>query len=480
MHLKSKLNNHPKSKTTILFLCLLLLFANSCKKDAREKEQLEPVSTKKNVLLKSSPDFESRLEAIKKSFYLKKLDKKLRAKVNPNLNWVPDWSHPSAQVVSDSVSYVFYPLIGNLTKDGKLLIVEEQGSKSYLIIKNEKNFYCGMYYLPVNQNDPIPNNPPGRISLKNFTGNLLLRNLEKTESFIIDYKNGVVSEAYKKRGVEILKKVGANRQLLSSIETICHTEMSYCVYLPDSYACGGSLGAVMVVNCNMNPNWCGVTWSLVEYSEQQVCENVWFPDPPTNPEDNGGSGGGSGGGDDAEGGTDSNYLLPPPPESPIVNMKKFFSCFDQSRPAKLTVYAQKTFKSLPGHAFITIKQGANVMTVGFYPRNEFPATISGPGIMGDDSGHRYTVATNYGDITADQLKKIMNVFIAYSLTDYNLATNNCANPVLDTLNIIGVTDTKGITMPDTIWKLIQPYATSNDGNAPQTKRTCNSPSTRDR
>lgn len=171
--------------------------------------------------------------------------------------------------------------------------------------------------------------------------------------------------------------------------------------------------------------------------------------------------------------TSTGLIMPPPPETPIANMKEYLKCFDKSKPASLTVYAQTTASSFPGHTFISIKQGDNIMTFGFYPKSGFPANLSGPGVMGDDSGHSYTVATNYGDISAKQLKSIIDIFVAYSATNYNLATNNCANPVFDALNIIGVTNSSGVTMPDALYNLISPLSSSKNGNAPKTKRTCN-------
>lgn len=181
-----------------------------------------------------------------------------------------------------------------------------------------------------------------------------------------------------------------------------------------------------------------------------------------------GEGGGGPGGES----TDANNM-PPPPETPILDMKKFLNCFDKSKSASLTVYAEKIGSSFPGHAFISIKQGENNMVFGFYPKEKFPNSISGTGIMGDNSEHAYNAATNYGDISAEKLQKIIDISIKFSSSNYSLTNNNCANFALEVLRIIGVTDMTGICTPDNIYDIIKPYATGTDSKAAKTQRTCN-------
>jgi hypothetical protein len=181
-----------------------------------------------------------------------------------------------------------------------------------------------------------------------------------------------------------------------------------------------------------------------------------------------GEGGGGPGGEN----TDMN-IMPPPPETPIVDIKKFLDCFDKSKPASLTVYAEKIGSSFPGHAFISIKQGENNMVFGFYPKEKFPNNISGTGIMGDNSEHAYNAATNYGDISAEKLQKIIDISIKFSSSNYTLANNNCANFALEVLRIIGVTDMTGVCTPDNIYDIIKPFATGTNSKATKTQRTCN-------
>lgn len=83
---------------------------------------------------------------------------------------------------------------------------------------------------------------------------------------------------------------------------------------------------------------------------------------------------------------DEYVNVPPPPEIPITDMVKFLSCFNINQSANLTVYAQKMFGGNGvGHAFISITQGNNTMTYGFYPKLDFPSNTNGPGIFGNDS-----------------------------------------------------------------------------------------------
>ncbi|KQM78777.1 hypothetical protein ASE74_12490 [Pedobacter sp. Leaf216] len=169
----------------------------------------------------------------------------------------------------------------------------------------------------------------------------------------------------------------------------------------------------------------------------------------------------------------TKMTMPPPPEIPITDIIKYLSCFDKSKPASLTIYAEKIATSFPGHAFISIKQGSNTMVLGFYPKESFPSTVSGPGIMGDNGEHAYNSATNYGDISAEKLQKIIDTIIKFSSSNYILTNNNCANFVLEVLKIMGVTDMTGICTPDNIYDITKPYATSMNGKAPKTQRTCN-------
>lgn len=188
----------------------------------------------------------------------------------------------------------------------------------------------------------------------------------------------------------------------------------------------------------------------------------------------GGTGGGGGGGGGGNGTPTISLSPPPPPELPINDIEKFLSCLDSSKPANLTVYAQKMFGGNGvGHAFISISQGSNTMTFGFYPKNGFPLSVTGPGQMGDDGGHPYNTAWNVGNITSAQLQNIMAAAVTYSNSIYDVGFNNCVDWTMAALHYAGIEFMwQGIDTPTSFSNTIEPSATSTNGNAPQTKRTC--------
>lgn len=165
-------------------------------------------------------------------------------------------------------------------------------------------------------------------------------------------------------------------------------------------------------------------------------------------------------------------LTPPPPPTVPVDIKKFLSCLNTAQPASLKVYAQNVFSSFPGHAFISITQGNNVMVFGFYPKNGFPQNISGPSTFADDSGHAYTHSWNVGTISPIQLQQIIATSHAYSSYNYDLTFTNCADFALTALSNAGInTNTNGVDTPDTVAALIGGLPQS--GTAPASHRTCN-------
>lgn len=203
------------------------------------------------------------------------------------------------------------------------------------------------------------------------------------------------------------------------------------------------------------------------------------PDPWDDLGGNGGHdmGGGNGDFNDGGGGIGTGtptapVIPPPPPNIPIKDIKKFLNCLDISKSAKLAVYAQKILSSFPGHAFISITQGNNTMTFGFYPKYGLPSSISGTGIFGDDSGHDYTHSWNVGDISPTQLQNIIATSIAYSTSTYDIGFNNCADFTLTVLGYAGVnTNTFDVQTPDTVANLIG--GLPKPGTAPVTNKTCN-------
>jgi hypothetical protein len=49
------------------------------------------------------------------------------------------------------------------------------------------------------------------------------------------------------------------------------------------------------------------------------------------------------------------------------------------------------------------------MIYGFYPENGFDKSFSGQGIMGENGGHAYDVSGSIGQISPQQLQKIISL-----------------------------------------------------------------------
>ncbi|MGN7988135.1 hypothetical protein ACTJKC_12390 [Pedobacter sp. 22226] len=448
MILKTIFSFHPKFTIPFLFVFALIAFW-SCKKNNFLQQDHEVIT--KKVLSKESPDFSSRLAAIKEKFYANKLDQKLIPNVKQSIVWKPDWEHPSTQVVNDSVSYIFYRLKAYLKQDGKLLEAKEVGMATYLMVKNEKEFFKAFYYHPVNVADKAQNSKT--FSVENFTGSLLLKNLANGKSFLLDYVNGTVSQSYSKR-----RLLAVNRQTIkrpdatSYIETQCHTELRSCLFASDSPGYCSGIQIVSSETCQWPPSMCGVTYSLIDSSEETICEDVWFPDPPADPGESGGSGGG-------ENASESN-TIPEDPYMPgqdheAINPKDYAKCFENIPDAgasyKISVQVQEPLensdwnygKNGVGHTAITLtKIGSNgesiTQTIGFYPAgNKF----EGPSKIVDNASNdpiSFTIQMNFElGSNGDKFDSILD-YISNPPKEYKLLGMNCTAFVFDACNSGGI------------------------------------------
>ena len=182
---------------------------------------------------------------------------------------------------------------------------------------------------------------------------------------------------------------------------------------------------------------------------------------------------GSGG----SGGSDSATMAPPPPDVPISDMQKFLSCFDRTKSANLKIYAQRMFGGNGvGHAFISITQGNNTMTFGFYPKYGMLNSLIGPGVFGEDGGHPYTSYKSFGSMSPTEFNNVLNVISSYANSNYDLTGHNCSDFALDILRSIGFVgiDTSGVDNPNTVADYIAKFSdvVNVAGNGPQTQRTC--------
>jgi hypothetical protein len=137
------------------------------------------------------------------------------------------------------------------------------------------------------------------------------------------------------------------------------------------------------------------------------------------------------------------------PDTPITNMAEYLRCFNTAQSATITIYADQPVTGSHsiisptesvGHAFISIKQGVKVKTLGFYPISSIRSVIpnpltlqpndffSTPGVFGNDQGHSYDVSLSL-PLTPTGLANVINsiVAVAENNPQYNIGSMNCTD-----------------------------------------------------
>ncbi|WP_411898127.1 hypothetical protein [Elizabethkingia occulta] len=161
----------------------------------------------------------------------------------------------------------------------------------------------------------------------------------------------------------------------------------------------------------------------------------------------------------------------------IFNLKRYLSCLNLNQPANLQVFAESMDNDWPGHAFISITQGSNVLTFGFYPNNpdgKISKSIISDGIMGDNSESTYTSRKNYGQISSDQLRQIVDAALVFDQRDYNISDTNCSTFAMLVMTIAG--EKNPPVHPSTPNNIIRRFGNGEikeKGKGPNTQRTCN-------
>lgn len=186
------------------------------------------------------------------------------------------------------------------------------------------------------------------------------------------------------------------------------------------------------------------------------------------------------------------------PTDPITNVQEFLECFDVTQNATLTIYALEPDPgtgdthngTFVGHTFISIRQGSNTSTYGYYPVEDDIRPIfneSSVAVLGDDgSGNEPYTASLTKTITGAQLQQIINKSINFNST-YHLDNYNCTDFALEIGNTVGFNLPNcngtwlggGGSNPGTLGMVIrnrnlQPGETKNTtgGNAPATQKNC--------
>ncbi|MGB5819371.1 MAG: hypothetical protein WBG90_07780 [Saonia sp.] len=133
------------------------------------------------------------------------------------------------------------------------------------------------------------------------------------------------------------------------------------------------------------------------------------------------------------------------PDTPIEDLAEFLKCYDTSKPATITIYADQpkegtaqpiSTSGYVGHAFVSISQNGKTSTFGFYPKGRGPKAIGGPSIAGNDGSHIYDISISK-TVTGTVLKNIINA--ATNMNDtYNLSSYNCTDYARELGNLAGM------------------------------------------
>ncbi|MFV0539749.1 MAG: hypothetical protein ACK5MZ_00735 [Aestuariibaculum sp.] len=137
----------------------------------------------------------------------------------------------------------------------------------------------------------------------------------------------------------------------------------------------------------------------------------------------------------------------PGPEKPITNPNDIDDCFDFSELAKLTIYVNEPNPGsgdtsngrFAGHAFVSIEQGNNISTFGYYPVSNYiipGINNSSNAILGHDGNDPFSVSVSTY-ISGSQLQQILNKAINFTPI-YHLNTYNCTDFVIELGNLAGM------------------------------------------
>jgi hypothetical protein len=141
----------------------------------------------------------------------------------------------------------------------------------------------------------------------------------------------------------------------------------------------------------------------------------------------------------------------------ITNIESYLECFVMGQPGKITIYVDQPKNNSPdtysvnvfegvnvGHTFISIQQGGNIKSFGFYPDGGV-RPLSNPSadpILKNDSGHKYNVKIEV-NASGSQISAVLNAAKSYGQTGYNLNSYNCTDFGM------AISAAAGISLPDT-------------------------------
>lgn len=366
MRQKSKLSNNSIPKNLFLFLLSFVTIAIGCRKDIYNKQHDEQINLLKNWYSQHSSSFNS--------------SSKTFARLKPDFN-----SAYTSVIKGLNVTEI------NFEKPNSIIftagIIDDKAKEKLranteikLILFNTHKTLdvSGAYMVSVATDGNLVN--VHYQNFKGFNGTIRYYNLDGSFENGYQILNGKIEKILSK-----LNSLNANLMDLNNAKAMKIAKQSgkYGEKLMLFNANGGCNIATITeygwqcVSINNHPDIpviCSLTQGDTE--TYMVCEGGGVGN------DIGGGGYTGTGGTGTQGGGGGSIAgtltMPPPPETPISDMKKFLSCFDKNQSANLTVYAEKTTTTSPGHAFIEIKQGNNTMIFGFYPKTLFLVMFLAP------------------------------------------------------------------------------------------------------
>jgi hypothetical protein len=185
------------------------------------------------------------------------------------------------------------------------------------------------------------------------------------------------------------------------------------------------------------------------------------------------------------------------PDNPINDIVEFLKCFDLSKSASISVYVSEPNPgtgdthngTAVGHTFISLGQGAEMRTFGFYPVSDYIYPVvnnSGDSVLGDDGVVNQGFSASISKtITASQLAQIIDKTKNYKKR-YNLNTYNCTDFAIEMGNLGGLNlpdafgswPGGGGSNPGTLGEHLRGLNPSNNnlntigGSAPKTNKGC--------
>jgi len=170
----------------------------------------------------------------------------------------------------------------------------------------------------------------------------------------------------------------------------------------------------------------------------------------------GGSGSSSGGGSSADYNTIAavtTYIVPGIRGNIIKDLHTYLKCFDQTKPATVTIYVEQpksgtrqvfSTSRTVGHTFISISQEQGPVTIrrtlGFYPEHD--VSSKDVSAIGNDELHAYNISLPVS-VNASQLSAVIS-YINNAPKDYDVQSYNCTNFG------IGIAKAAGVTLPSTL------------------------------